>query len=210
MAITIVPTLFDYTLSDIIAPVATVSKTDAERLFLFFSQHPLFRWGESHNGCEARADAVCVLLDEWQVPHCKAWVFSGQYLKKHVGELEQNWNYHVAPVLMVMEESGIVYYVLDPATANYLQPIADWAAGITRLPHSYHFTKQPHWYIFRGDNISKYNWHARNRQNRKWMEQGLAGINGLSVKGKAQLSFNKTRIRNTAAAFKKLKTQNPL
>ncbi len=210
MALNIVPTLFDYTLSDSIEAVITITKDDAERLLSFFSQHPLFKWSESHNGCEARADAVCVLLDEWHIPHCKGWVFGGEYLKNHVGVLKQNWNYHVAPVLIVKEESGTSHYVLDPATANSLQPIHEWAAGITMLPHSYHFTKQPQWYIFRGNNIRRFNWHARNRQNRKWMIQGLAGINGLSVKGKAQLCFNKVRVKNTAAAFKKLKTQNPL
>ena len=195
MAIQIVPTLFDYTLSDIIEPVGTISKADAERLFAFFSNQPLFKWNQSHNGCEARADAVCVLLDEWNIPNCKAWVFGGGYLKNHVGVLKQNWNYHVAPAVMVNESNGIVYYVFDPATGSALQKVEAWAANITMLPHSYHFIKEAGWYIFRGDNIAKYNWHYRNRQNRKWMIQGLAGINGLSVIGKAQLSFNKARIK---------------
>jgi hypothetical protein len=39
------------------------------------------------------------------------------------------------------------------------------------------------------------------------MIQGLAGINGLSAKGKAALVFNKNKIKKTAAAFEKLKQE---
>jgi len=205
MTSVIVPTLFDYSLSDTLVTSHTITRADAEQLFSFFSGHKIFKWNESHNGCEARADAVCVLLDAWHIPNCKAWVFGGKYLKNHVGALKKNWNYHVAPVLQVKEETGIVFYVLDPATANCLQPIADWAAAITMLPHSYHFFMQSHWYIFRGNDIKRSNWHTRNRQNRKWMIQGLAGINSLSARGKAQLCFNKGRIKNTDTAFRRLK-----
>ena len=37
------------------------------------------------------------------------------------------------------------------------------------------------------------------------MIQGLAGINGLSSRGKAALVFNKRRIKNTSPSFEKLK-----
>ena len=84
MPIVLIPSLFEYLLSDVIVTDNTVSKARAEQLFSFFKQQPLFKWNETHNGCEARADAVCVLLDEWQIPNYKAWVFSGEYLKKHI------------------------------------------------------------------------------------------------------------------------------
>ena len=111
----LVPTLFDYTLSDTTDPSKWVSRTEAEKLFSIFAAHPLFKWNESHNGCEARADAVCVLLDQWQLPHYKAWVFSGDYLKNHIGGLVQHWNYHVAAVLPLKEDGRLVFYVVDPA-----------------------------------------------------------------------------------------------
>jgi Glutaminase len=205
----IIPTLFDFELSDSYAPANTITKAAAEKLFSFFSSHPLFKWSESHNGCEARADAVSVLLNEWKIPHCKAWVFGGAFLKNHIGALQQNWNYHVAPALQVKEGSSIILYVLDPATAGFLQTVNEWAAGITSIPHTYYCTRQPVWYIFQGNIIKPDNWNKRNRQNRKWMIQGLAGINSLSAQGKAMLCFNKTRIKNTAAAFTKLKMVKP-
>jgi hypothetical protein len=206
---TLVPTLHDADLSDITLPLNTISQKQAEQLFLFFKHHPLFNWNDANNGCEGRADAVCVLLDQWNVPNYKGWVFSGSYLKNHVGELKQNWKYHVAPVLTVRKDDHVLHYVLDPATAGYLQPIADWAAAITHLPHSYYFIRNAHWYIFPGNNFSTSKWHRRNRQNRKWMIQCLAGINGLTATGKARLCFNKTRLKNTFSAFQKAMKDKP-
>lgn len=205
----IVPTLFDFTLSDIDPSFRTISKERAEQLFDFFKQHKLFNWKDSNNGCEGRADAVCILLEEWNVPNYKAWVFSGAYLKKHVGELKQNWKYHVAPVLPVEEDGQIVYYVLDPATGDSIQLMYEWAAFVTQLPHSYHCIRQSHWYIFPDKNISTSKWNSRNRQNRKWMIQCLAGINGLTATGKARLSFGKKRLQNTLSAFEQMKKKRP-
>jgi len=37
--------------------------------------------------------------------------------------------------------------------------------------------------------------------------QGLAGINGLSSRGKATLAFNKKKVIKTKAAFMKLKKE---
>lgn len=206
----LIPTLYEYELSDATDAANIVSKADAEKLFLFFKEHTLFRWSDWHNGCEARADAICVLLDQWRIPHYKGWVFSGNYLKKHIGGLKQHWNYHVAPLLQVKENDRIVWYILDPATSKMLQTIEDWAANITEYPHSYHFVKLSHWYIFHEKKISASNWYTRNRQNRKWMIQGLAGINGLSATGKARLCFNKSRLKNTAAIFNQLKKHQPI
>lgn len=204
----IVPALFDFILSDI-SVRNTVSKKQAEALFTFFSQHPLFNWKSSHNGCEGRADAICVLLDKWNIPNYKAWAFGGAYLKNHIGNLKQNWKYHVAPVLSVQEGDKIIDYVIDPSTSDSLKEVEEWAGAITQIPHSYYCIRQSCWYIFPPKNISIEEWHSRNKQNRKWMIQCLASINSLTAKGKAQLCFNKKRLKKTAAAFEKLKNNNP-
>ncbi|MET0393231.1 MAG: protein-glutamine glutaminase family protein [Chitinophagaceae bacterium] len=206
----IVPALFDYLLSDVGFPRHTMSREQANKLFDYFRQHPLFNWKNANNGCEGRADAVCVLLDEWKIPNHKGWAFGGSYLKKnHVGELKQNWKYHVAPVLPVEEEGQIRFYILDPATADSLQLIGEWAAAITLVPHSYYFIRQSHWYIFPAQNIGTSKWNTRNRQNRKWMIQCLAGINGLTAAGKARLCFHKPLLKNIAASFEKVKRDKP-
>lgn len=205
----IIPTLFEYQLSDVTDSSKTVSKQQAEAIMQFFAAQPLFTWSNSNNGCEARADAVCVLLEQWGIPHYKAWVFSGKYLKNHLGGLKQNWNYHVAVLLQVKEDGELVHYIIDPATSSQLQTFYQWSAAITDFAHSYQVIKEPHWYIFTGKKITAHNWHNRNRQNRKWMIQGLAGINGLSAKGKAALVFNKSSIKKTTLAFEKLKQSHP-
>ena len=41
------------------------------------------------------------------------------------------------------------------------------------------------------------------------MIQGLAGVNGVSAKGKAQLCFNKNRVSNTLRKFTALQKNNP-
>ncbi len=206
---TIFPTLFEFSLSVAVDPARFVTKPAATSLQDFFHTHPLFTWDQNHNGCEARADAVCLLLQGWGIPHYKAWVFSGRYLKKHVGELKQNWKYHVAAMIPVMEKGQLQYYVIDPSTSHGLQTLYEWAANVTEYAHSYHFIKDAHWYIFHDKQIQQDNWHTRDRRNRKWMVQGLANINGLNARGKAALTFNKGRIKNTAEAFRKLLQQDP-
>jgi hypothetical protein len=207
---TIVPTLFDYSLSMHPDSSSCISLIDAQKLFKFFSTHPLFKWRGSHNGCEARTDAMALILQSWAIPHNKGWVFGGKFLKNHVGTLINNWNYHVAVLVTIREQTNPVHYIIDPGMANGLQALDAWAAATTLVPHSYHFISPANWYIFHHQKICKATWHLRNRQNRKWMIQGLAGINSLNALGKAALCFNKKRICNTADAFRQMKLQCPL
>jgi hypothetical protein len=208
--ITIVPSLSDSRLSDVTFLRSTLSKKQAEQLFIFLKQHPLFNWEDANNGCEGRADAVCILLDKWDIPNCKGWVFSGAYLKKHVGELIQNWKYHVSAVIAVEENGQIIKYVLDPSTTSSLKSINEWATVVTKLPHSYYFMRQAQWYIFPSKNITTAKWNLRNKQNRKWMIQCLAGINSLTATGRARLCFNKVRLKNIEARFEKLMREKPV
>jgi hypothetical protein len=200
-----VPAVFDPVLSDVSFPLNAMSREQADKLFIYFKQHPLFNWTDANNGCEGRADAVCILLDEWKIPNYKAWVFSGAFLKKGWGGLKNYWNYHVATVLPVQKDEQVLHYVLDPATSGSLQLIDEWAAGITQFATAYYSIKQPHWYIFPAKQITSRKWHSRNKQNRKWMIQCLAGINGLTTVGRARLMFNKKQVKNVAAAFEKAK-----
>jgi len=103
MADIILPTLFEYAISDTPVPDKAVSRADAEKLFSFFKTCPLFRWADVHNNCEARAEAVCLLLDQWQVPNYKGWVFSGFFLLTHIGGLKPLLNHHVAALLPLVD-----------------------------------------------------------------------------------------------------------
>lgn len=206
----LLPALFDYSLTDTATDGHSITKEEAEYLFSFFKECPLFRWKDVHNNCEARAEAVCLLLDAWQVPNYKGWVFSGAFLKNHIGGLKQLWNYHVAALLQVTSNNESVFYIIDPSTSTGLVTLTDWAANVTDYPHSYYFIKDASEYIFPSGIIKKHNWHRRNKQNQKWTIQGLAGINGVTKTGKAQLCFQKKRIAAAQLQFQILKRQNPL
>lgn len=203
------PALFSELLSDTVLPVQTVTPERAANLFQFFRDCPLFRWQDTNNDCEDRANALCILLDHWQIPNCKAWVFSGYFLGRDLGSLVNFWNYHVATALPVLADGILEYWVIDPATGTAPVPATEWAAKITSYPHSYFAIKDGRYYIFPPPPVLRDNWYKRNRQNYKWTIQGLSGINGVSRTGKAQLIFNKARIRATENAFKKLLHQGP-
>ncbi len=196
-------TLHDLVLSDDIKTDKAISKQQAEKLFNYFRDNPLFRWQDSNNDCEDRANAICILLDKWEIQNGKGWVFSG-YIFKKKGYLKNLWKYHVAALLPVREGEEINYYIIDPATSGSLINIESWAANVTDSPHSYHLTKNGNYYIFDAGRIKKDNWFKRNKGNYNWTMQGLSGINGISSIGKAQLAFNKKRVLKTKKRFREL------
>lgn len=202
-------TEFDETLADEPANETALSPEAAEELFRFFQQSPLFRWSDANNDCEDRANAVCLLLDDWKLPNRKAWVFSGDFRKKEPGNLTNLWNYHVAAAVPVREQNKVVYLVIDPATAPQPVPVDRWALQITESGKSYHFVKWGNRYIFPSGEVTKDNWYSRNRRNFNWTMQGLTGFNGVSIKGKAQLAFHKNKVQQTVKAFRKLRCEKP-
>lgn len=202
-------TIYSVLLSDVVPADLFITKERAEKLFIFFKEHPLFRWQDANNDCEDRANAICILLDEWQVPNYKGWVFAGNYLTKNQGTLINNWKYHVAAIVPV--QNGIVYdfFVIDPATLQRPDTILNWATNITEIPFAHYLIKWNRYYIFHHEKITKDNWFEKDSQNYKWTIQGLAGINGVSKTGKAQLIFKKNKIEKTAKHFKNLLTNKP-
>jgi hypothetical protein len=177
------------------------TKEEAQRLFNFFRDSRLLDWKHANNDCEDRANAICILLDAWGLPNSKGWVFSGDFLKKGTGRLQNLWNYHVAAAIPVQEKSGIHYYIIDPATLSQVETIETWSENITDNAFSYHLIKNSHYYIFNGESIRKENWHKRDKQNFKWTIQGLAGINGMAPKAKAMLCFCKHIIEKKRQEF---------
>ncbi|MEJ7767418.1 MAG: protein-glutamine glutaminase family protein [Chitinophagaceae bacterium] len=198
-------------LSDKVTPIKVLSYAEAEQLFDFFKKNPLFKWSDVNNNCENRAEAISLLLGEWNIVHFKAWVVSGSLIRKGgSGYLANNWKYHVAAIVPVQEMNDVVYYVIDPATSGNLAMLADWAHSVTHEPFSYHLIKRGDQYIFKPGKIRKGKWYERSRQNYKWTMQGLSGINGLSSTGKAYLTFKKNKVQKTALKFDMLKKSRPI
>jgi hypothetical protein len=201
-------TLHLSTLSDAIGSDLAIEKEKAEQLFSFFCTHPLFRWTDANNDCEDRANAICILLDEWNVPNCKGWVFSGYVFRKK-GYLKHLWKYHVAAAVQVQQENEIQTFIIDPATTTGIMTVDAWAENVTDNPHSYYLVKHGGVYIFPSRKIEKDNWYYRNKRNFNWTIQGLSGINGLSSTGKAQLRFNKKKLLQTRRLFNDLRNSRP-
>lgn len=187
-------------MSDHIETTNALTKEQAIQVFNYFKDSQLFRWQDSNNDCEDRANAICLLLDQWNIPNAKGWIFSG-YMFGKKGFLKNMWKYHVAVVLPVKENEEIFLYTLDPASSQHLIPIRDWAENVSDNPFTYYIVKKGKYYIFDPGNIKKQNWSKRNKGNFNWTMQGLAGINGLSTRGKAQLAFNKKKVTKTRGQF---------
>ncbi len=202
-------TIYNIVLSDVVPIDVSITKETAEKLFGYFRDSQLFRWQDANNDCEDRANAICILLDEWKIPSYKGWIFGGNFLTREEGSLINNWKYHVATVLPVYEADVLNFYVIDPATLTAPDTILNWASNITDLPFGHYLIKHNCYYIFSHEKILKDNWFKRNRQNYKWTIQGLSGINGVSKHGKAQLSFNKKRIKSTEQKFLALLKTKP-
>jgi hypothetical protein len=212
MSIALTNTLFDYALTDAWPLSNGLDVSTLELLNAFFlEQSQLFQWHNTHNFCEARAEAMSLLLTAWRVPHFKSWVFGAAFLRKnHVGRLKHNWKYHVAIALPVAHYDGMGLWVIDPSTQLVPTRLYDWADAVTLFPHSYHFIKAAECYIFPSSHIGKNNWHCRNFQNYAWVLQGLAGFNGLTQAGKATIIFKKKKIAETEVRFKRLFLRSPL
>ena len=201
--------LFDASLSQALVRDAGLTEDQATALFDYFKNAPLFRWHDFQNDCEDRANAACMLMDNWQVPNYKAWVFSGSFLNRNSGSLRNLWKFHVAPLIALKEGEGQRYCVIDPAMLGGLDTIDAWAARVTEDHGSAHFITNSNVYIFTPGKLNAEHWFKRNRQNYKWTIQGLAGINGVSARGKAQLCFCKPRIAATERRFKRLMRDKP-
>ena len=209
MAESTLKSMFDHSLSEPLIHDSGLTKVQADKLYLYFKHAPLFRWHQYQNDCEDRANAACILLDSWNIPNYKAWVFSGSYLNRNGGSLRNTWKFHVAPLIALKEGDRLNYYVIDPAMLGSLDTMELWADKVTEDHGSAHFVTNGDFYIFSPGKLHSEHWFKRNRQNYKWTIQGLAGINGVSSAGKAQLCFCKRRINETEHRFRRLLQQRP-
>lgn len=209
MSLLLPKALYEAQLCSPVDATNTVTREQVNNVFSFFRGHPLFRWQDKQNDCEDRAHAIGLLLTQWGLPNYKGWVFGGAYLKKTTGNLLNLWDYHVAAALPVAEAGHTELYIIDPATTDGAVTLYAWADAVTADECSYYLVRQSSDYIFCPPVITPFNWHGSNKQNFKWTVQGLAGINGVSQTGKAQLVFRKKAIAKTQKAFKELMRSNP-
>jgi hypothetical protein len=101
-----------------------------------------FDWKDRSNNCEDRANAACILLDEWGISNAKAWCFAGKSAgyKNGKGKLK-GWSYHVGALVIVEHEGQIDTMVIDPLTSpTELLTIRKWADTISFNQGNLYFT----------------------------------------------------------------------
>lgn len=199
--------LYDYFLGDSIADIEPLPPNRATQIFDWLAAQPIFAWHRQHNFCEARAEAASLLLEHAGIKHAKCWVFGAAFLRNgYVGGLLNNWNYHVAVVVPVIEEEkeGIDWWILDPSTADKPVLMVEWAEAATAYAHSYHCIRHSYYFIFPDGKPYKKEWHKRNLRNYRWTIQGLAGIYSRNSIGRAKLAFCKKALSSYRQSLNKL------
>ncbi len=161
-----------------------VADSIASKLYYYFKSSDLFLWKTDANNCEDRANAVGLLLDSWQMPNYKVWIFSGDCLNIDNGLLITShnirWKYHVATIIPIKKEGTITFVTIDPSTTETPFNISDWANNVTDTPFGYYFLSSGDEYIWtRKPKRNRYpSYVHRNSYNYQYTLEGLAGFNG--------------------------------
>lgn len=193
-----------------------INEKSGANIFNYFKNSDLFEWGDENN-CEDRANAISILLENWDIPSYKVWVFSGTFLGKDKGELicvsGACWKYHVASAVPIQKGDSISFIVIDPATTKDPLPLNLWADNVTAKPHSYFLLTSGDRYIWteKGINFNKSTFSKRTKKNYEWTMQGLAGFNGKKFKQwiKLRTKKGKRKVRRTQKKFERLKSSKP-
>lgn len=116
------------------APLTVVSLQMAEKVFqILKGQDYKLVFTEYGTGCESRAHRMAQLIDEFCINSAKAFIESPTIqLPGHAW----SWYYHVAPILMVKTDDGVIPYIMDPAVFDHAEPLTKWVEYL-RAEHYY-------------------------------------------------------------------------
>lgn len=121
-------------------------------------------------GCQNRAHVMSLILSKkFQIVHSKVWLFSPSNISSSDNrKLEINdknklspndviqWNYHVAPCVLVSKNNKTDTLIIDPAL-NDQRPMrfSEWTAAMKNSNESMYTFLNPDWYFFITDNAGK-------------------------------------------------------
>ena len=117
-----------------------VSPERANILNKVFINSNAFDWTDAKNNCEDRANAICLILDQWGIDNCKAWIYRGKKVKygNKKGTLSA-WNYHVAACILVRNKNIVDSIIIDPLISKQLINVNTWAEIISVKPTNIYF-----------------------------------------------------------------------
>ncbi len=114
-------------------------------------------------GCQQRAQLISMLLyRKFNIEHSKIWMFSPAALyfndprtfftedKNKLSPLNTiNWNYHVAPAILVDDNEQVNFYVIDPCINNNVPILMDtWFNSIGNSETGQYSFYKPEKYFF--------------------------------------------------------------
>lgn len=115
--------------------LTVLSEEKANLLFQELAANPTIPFKYSKDGCFARAHKMVRLLEDKGIISGKAWVVGDIYATT-ASEAFVNWEYHVAPVVLVQEKDGPKPYVIDPSMADKAIPYLEWKNKMLVEPDS--------------------------------------------------------------------------
>ncbi len=156
-------------------------------------------------GCQNRAQIMSTLLSKkFNIQYCRVWLFppadlyDGDNRKLEIYDKNQltdnniiQWNYHVAPCVLVDNDGKIDTLIIDPAL-DKTKPLKliDWLKSISNSDISKYTFLSSEWYFFETNNNKKISgkFYKFQVDNRYWtdnyrnltMEKGLA-INDMAI-----------------------------
>lgn len=129
-------------------PTSKICKHKADTLFDIIRSSKAFDWSDKNNNCEDRANAVSLILDSWNIPNGKAWIFQGSTFDKtkFKGNLG-GYTYHVATCILVSNANSVDTFIIDPLmNSSKLLAIKEWAELIAVSPVNVYFITSNRYY----------------------------------------------------------------
>lgn len=216
-------------------PSESLTLDQANQVFKQIKTESGIEFRYSYGGCEDRAHAISLLLNEKGIKHRKIWNFNPYYISLFNRSQQPNindqtgtsvngrvgWGFHVAVLLSVKESSSVRLVVFDPAVADELLPVKKWLEA-QNAPTSYYTFTDPQWFSFytiegqkpNDENMPKnfpplltgdFIKNEGPNLNDMWVEEGLA-VNQIGMRIIAEVIRNEPDSSQKRRAFTQLVT----
>ncbi len=145
---------------------------EAEEIFKFIKENTNIEFKYSYGGCEKRAHAISLFLNEKKVKHYKIWNFDPSLISIFNKSQEPtifskaglsptiSWRYHVAILIFVKGEKEPQPFVIDPSIDDTNLLAEEKWLTLQNTPNSYYIHLDPQWYNFA--TTDKYALHCNN------------------------------------------------
>ena len=136
--------------------LSVLSLNDAKEVFnILHGYENDLVYSEYGMGCESRAYAMNLIMDEMCINSAKAFIESPKIqLEGH----DWSWVYHVAPIILVKDKNKTIPYILDPGIFKTAVPLSTWVEKLREQNQSnnYEVTLTNKYILLPGDKELKH------------------------------------------------------